>query len=189
MMSKGIAIQEQFLTAQECEEIVSFCAPKIRPALVGPENNINNNVRRSSVFMLDNPLEHHHLFCKIYETVWKTNKDYFMFDVNKLNFIQFTEYHHSNKGTYEVHTDFWNGKDYDNREVSRKLSFTIQLSDPTQYSGGELVFPELSDDFSDHVRQQGTMTLFPSYEPHGVTPVETGVRHSLVGWVLGPHWR
>lgn len=66
---------------------------------------------------------------------------------------------------------------------TRKLTFTVQLSDPATYRGGDLVFPDRGHTASTEV---GTLIAFPSFEYHLITPVVTGVRHALVGWVHGP---
>lgn len=67
---------------------------------------------------------------------------------------------------------------------SRKLSFIINLSDPSTYTGGELEF--LNVDTTDGVLQeQGACFTFPSYLPYKINPVTTGTRHIIVGHVHG----
>jgi PKHD-type hydroxylase len=66
---------------------------------------------------------------------------------------------------------------------TRKLSYSIQLSDPSTYDGCDLVF---STPPSQGSREQGSITVFPSFLFHTVTPVYTGVRHAIVGWAHGP---
>ena len=68
--------------------------------------------------------------------------------------------------------------------VIRKLSLTIQLTDPSKYEGGDLEI------FQSHEplkmgKEQGMAILFPSYVLHGVIPVTKGERCSLVGWFTG----
>jgi PKHD-type hydroxylase len=65
----------------------------------------------------------------------------------------------------------------------RKLAFSVLLTDPDAFDGGDL---EFSGTTFDAARVQGTLTVFPSFLPHKVTPMEGGVRHAVVGWVLGP---
>ena len=65
----------------------------------------------------------------------------------------------------------------------RKLAFSILLSDPAGFDGGDLSF---SERVLDGARVQGTLTMFPSFLPHRVTPMTRGERHVIVGWVLGP---
>ena len=82
---------------------------------------------------------------------------------------------------YVWHTDTVPG------ESVRKLSFSIQLTDPTEYDGGDLEFmPAITDK---KIKQQGMMTAFPSYMTHRVTPVTRGVRYAIVGWIHGPEFR
>ena len=67
---------------------------------------------------------------------------------------------------------------------TRKLSFTMQLSDSNDYEGGDLVLypggPEIIAD-----RSKGAITIFPSYVLHEVKPVTKGSRCSLVVWFRG----
>ena len=67
--------------------------------------------------------------------------------------------------------------------ATRKLSYSVQLNDPSSYTGCDLVFPLQGAQGS---RDQGVLTMFPSFQWHTVTPVYSGVRHAIVGWVHGP---
>ena len=74
----------------------------------------------------------------------------------------------------------------------RKLSVTINLTDPNKYEGGNLKF-----DLGPHttkkdryiecreIRPRGSMIVFPSHYYHQITPVTKGTRYSLVMWILG----
>lgn len=98
--------------------------------------------------------------------------------------IQFTEYHAVQNGHYDWHHDvYWNGQD----DSDRKLSMTVQLSDPADYGGGTFEFDEVQTtaDFT----ATGTILMFPSYLRHRVLPVTSGTRRSLVAWFSGPRWR
>jgi predicted 2-oxoglutarate/Fe(II)-dependent dioxygenase YbiX len=64
----------------------------------------------------------------------------------------------------------------------RKLSFSLLLSDPATFDGCDLAFGE---PFA-LARQQGTLTVFPSFLAHAVTPVTRGVRYAVVGFMIGP---
>tara|TARA_R110000823_G_scaffold218426_1_gene347662 strand:+ start:2108 stop:2737 length:630 start_codon:yes stop_codon:yes gene_type:complete len=79
----------------------------------------------------------------------------------------------------------------------RKLSATISLSDPSNYSGGELEFnfnnPLKSK--KENIKQckevlpRGSIVIFPSFVYHRVVPVTEGIRYSLVLWTLGNPYR
>ena len=77
----------------------------------------------------------------------------------------------------------------ENCEKVRKLSFSLLLSDPETYEGGNLQL--MSEDNKSYIapRQRGTIILFDSRTQHRVQKVTKGVRKSLVGWVVGNRWR
>lgn len=77
----------------------------------------------------------------------------------------------------------------------RKISMTLNLSDPKSYEGGNLKFdlgPHLEGDrfkVCDDSRSQGSLIVFPSFMYHCITPVTSGTRYSLVLWLLGKPWQ
>jgi len=84
-------------------------------------------------------------------------------------------------GLDDWHTDFAGTRPF------RKLSVSIQLSDPEDYEGGDLELlygtePQKLD------RSRGALIVFPSFMLHRVTPVTRGARWSLVAWLLGKRW-
>ena len=109
----------------------------------------------------------------------------FGFDLSHMPDAQFTEYAADDAGEYKPHTDnSWiNKKPYD-----RKLSVVVQLSNPADYDGCDLTLAEDQPDQA-RLRTRGTVIVFPSFLKHAVTPCLTGVRYSLVGWMLGPKFR
>ena len=74
-------------------------------------------------------------------------------------------------------------------EYIRKLSFSLQLSDPSEYTGGEVQFLDNARHTYFAPKQRGTLILFDSRTPHRVRKVKSGLRKSLVGWVVGPRWK
>lgn len=77
-----------------------------------------------------------------------------------------------------------------NSDLYRKLSVTIQLSDPEEYEGGELQFKNYWGTsqllVSEDMMKKGTVIVFPSSVLHRVTPIIKGTRYSLVQWYNGP---
>jgi len=73
----------------------------------------------------------------------------------------------------------------------RKLSFSLLLSDPSEFSGGDLQFNNIGQYAQSFFapREMGQVVIFDSRIPHRVTKIKSGVRKSLVGWVVGPRWR
>jgi PKHD-type hydroxylase len=62
------------------------------------------------------------------------------------------------------------------------VSFTLFLSSPTTYSGGELVVATMCSDRS-YKLEAGSAIVYPSSMLHRVEPVTEGVRLVAVGWI------
>lgn len=119
-----------------------------------------------------------------YSYVLPANRAAFGVDVTPFCDIQYTEYHANENGKYDWHEDvFWG----ESRPFDRKLSLTIQLSEPEEYEGGNFKFAHC--DLPQTVKLKGSILVFPSYLSHCVTPVTRGVRKSLVVWFEGPRWK
>lgn len=66
--------------------------------------------------------------------------------------------------------------------VRTDLSFTLFLSDPTEYEGGELVID--SPGAEDAIKlAAGSLILYPSNSLHRVEEVTDGVRIAAIGWI------
>ena len=93
--------------------------------------------------------------------------------------LQYTRYN-SDGCFYGWHIDNGiKGSEY----PQRKLSITLQLSNPDEYEGGD--FQIHSSRLSTLPKEKGLVIAFPSYSLHQVTPVTKGSRKSLVVWLSG----
>lgn len=63
----------------------------------------------------------------------------------------------------------------------RKINLSLQLSDPNDYEGGDLVIDGYVSS-----REFGTGIFFPANVFHEVTPITRGARTSLIGHSWGP---
>jgi PKHD-type hydroxylase len=111
----------------------------------------------------------------------------FQVDIIENSFpIQYTKYHGSSQGHYDFHSDVhWPSP----TDRDRKLSFVMQLSDPSEYTGGQFEFTHIQDFPTAKFAAKGSILVFPSALFHRVTPVTEGTRRSLVSWIEGPCWR
>ena len=67
---------------------------------------------------------------------------------------------------------------------SRKISFSLGISDESEYEGGDLGFKAAEEE--DYYKiGRGDIIAFPSWMLHKVTPVTKGKRRVLVGWGEG----
>jgi len=129
------------------------------------------------------------LFKKIIDKIIDVNARNFDLQLKFLEDLQFSEYTEEKKGFYSKHYDCGLKNSLDNAVDIRKLSFTIQLTDESEYDGGELIFHVDKEGQKKAPKTKGTIIFFESDILHEVTPVTKGVRHSLVSWVKGPNLR
>ena len=156
---------------------------------VNPQNsNIQNSIRKSkncwipSTYWIGGFLWHY---------IMTANKDNFLYDISHIeqDMIQYTHY---DKGDYyNWHTDMDICDINEPDQLVRKLSFTLQLTNDDEYTGGDLEFADFDDSSYRFLvpKSRGTVIVFDSRTPHRVTPIESGIRKSLVGWVVGKRWR
>lgn len=111
------------------------------------------------------------------------NDRYFNFDLASFDQgLQLTRYDGEQEQHYDWHVDRGMGTG------QRKLSLTLQLSDPNDYEGGDLELRFGKDPVKIN-KDRGMIALFPSYTMHRVKPVTKGIRYSLVAWVSGPAFK
>ena len=167
-------------TPEECLQLIADFTPQLKPALVETMDLAQSaSIRKSSaVFVFPNESTNW-VFERLRKAVREINDAVYGFVVSQFKEgFQFTRYEVGEY--YGPHFDIGPGK-----LTERKLSLTVQLSAPEEYTGGELIiYPEFVAS-----KDQGTMTVFPSFMCHNVNPVKTGVRYSLVSWLAGPPFK
>jgi PKHD-type hydroxylase len=176
---------------------------KERMALTGefqeiPEEKLNENqkkdlktLRNSSIAWLSD----NWIYRTIHPYVHSANKSAgWNFDWDYSEACQFTKYKIDQH--YDWHKDSWD-KPYDRPDdlncngKIRKLSVTCQLTDSSEYEGGELDFQPRDEEDPNLIvpckeaKTKGSIIVFPSHIWHRVKPVTKGVRYSLVIWNLG----
>lgn len=144
---------------------------------------VNKDIRRSQISWLYNTPDSTWVFEKLGHVASSLNSQFFQFDLTGFGeSLQLTNYDQSENGMYGWHIDGGGGG------PSRKLSLVLQLTDPSQYEGGNLEIMASSN--PQQVRKQrGLVAAFPSYVMHQVTPVTKGSRQSLVAWISGPRFK
>ena len=155
-------------------------AAEARQAQVFSTADDSHSLRQSTIKWL------HQSWIKdlLWPFVKEANEASFTVDVINQADMQYTIYDSANQGHYDWHHDVhWSSQDLQDR----KLSVTLQLSEPDSYQGGLFEFDEVKTnaDFS----AKGSVLVFPSYLSHKVHPVTAGKRHALVAWFFGPRWR
>jgi len=169
---------------EECKKIIEYGnSLEKQTALIGGENGENDkDFRDSSISWIGPTKETDWLFEKLRHIIVGANKECFGFELYGFyEPIQFTRYE-APSGKYDKHVDIGPGK------ITRKLSVTIQLSNSDDYEGGDLLIYNGPQGMSGG-KKRGTITIFPSFMLHEVTPVTKGTRYSLVTWIGGPTFK
>jgi len=193
------------LSTKFCNELIQFGLSKQEKlALTGgfEDKNLSQKEikdlkkkRNSNIVWLNDPW----IYRQIIPYVWEANeKAGWNFDLELSEDCQFTKYKINQY--YDWHCDSWS-KAYDrpgkwDHGKIRKLSVTCQLTDGSEYTGGELQFDfrnyepdrrkrKLHEVNCQQIYKKGSIVVFPSHVWHRVKPVTQGTRYSLVIWTLG----
>ena len=112
--------------------------------------------------------------------------------INKLTVIQLTDIEPLQYSEYGIGGEYgWHRDIHDNpypNGLVRKVSFSTILND--NFKGGEFDIetknPEDKKRYDTFDNKKHNTIIFPSHMWHRVRPVKSGIRKSIVGWVLGP---
>ena len=172
---------EPMFTPKQCQMIIDAghsCVPEQAKVGGGKDGQYDTKKRVTTISWIP--------FAKMPE-MYKTienqlsivNLNHMMFDNVRLTEpAQFTEY--PKGGFYDWHMDL------DvlglHEPPVRKISMTCLLSNPSEFTGGELEFMEKNKIPN---LKQGQAIFFASFLRHRVAPIKKGIRRSLVMWFGG----
>lgn len=177
---------ENGFTEQELNWLQEQATKANQRAQVGGNPTGDNlaRIRRSQVSWLNKTQDTSWIFEKLGHIASSLNAQYYRFDLTGFGeSVQLTNYDQSEHGMYGWHVDYGGMV-----SVSRKLSLVLQLTDPSEYEGGNLQVLTSGDPLTVR-KQRGLVVAFPSYVLHQVTPVTGGSRQSLVAWISGPAFK
>lgn len=150
-------------------------------AAVNTTNDVVQNIRSSQVGWLAQNQQTDFIYNNLAYAARCMNGQFWDFDLfGFVEDMQYTVYNSSSADHYDWHMDKGNTS-----SAPRKLSMVLQLSDPTEYEGGDLQFWVGGAEPVTSEKKKGMIYVFPSYILHRVTPVTRGTRKSLVVWVAG----
>lgn len=170
------------LAPAECEQVIALGEARVRQgAAVDRRSDLESrDYRISDIAWIEPDADAQWLYHRLALLFAHANASYGFELAGFAEALQFTAY---GEGQYFAwHADLGLGE-----TACRKLSMTIQLTEPDAYTGGDLQFHGGAD--MPVARSRGTATFFPSYLAHQVTPVTSGLRRSLVAWGYGPSFR
>lgn len=162
-----------------CEKVVSIGDQKQLQSAKITTGNQNN--RKSNIAWIEDKEIVTEITKVINQASTKSNWNFLLREFEPL---QYTVYNKDDY--YDWHIDS-RSKPHDNGLI-RKLSFSICLNNDFEGGEFELGFPHPNSEKNAIVKMtmsRGDILVFPSHTWHKVNKVISGVRKSLVGWVVG----
>ena len=179
--------QSERLSEKICDEIIESGkalqseTSAVVDAGIHTKQQTNTKIRKSGTAFF--PMGHY-LEELLMAYVERANNEAWNFRLSQYERIQFGIY--KRLGFYNWHADTY----YKPNQPIRKLSVTVNLSDPRDYAGGNFEIKNIEGTPLqmpfESLRARGTVIVFPSFLQHRVTEVKRGTRYSLVQWLVGP---
>jgi len=180
------ATWENGFSKEELDRISAYCdqsLPLSAATINGGSGGTAPEWRQSRTGWIANNADTVWFYDKMAFIARKVNSIFYRFDLyGFMEDMQYTVY-----GSGGDHYD-WHIDAGASTACPRKLSMSLQLSDPADYEGGTLEFMSGKDAVAAQ-RDRGLLVAFPAYKLHRVTPVTKGVRKSIVVWTTGPQFR
>jgi predicted 2-oxoglutarate/Fe(II)-dependent dioxygenase YbiX len=165
-----IYIQDNVLTSDQCNDIINIGLDNVKTNM----SNVWKNKFKSCLLPIDHDIKF------IINNAWENAVNYFNASIDFIE--QYEVKCYEQNCFFSNHFD--NMKNPKDTMIDRKLTCSIQLSDPTDYRGGTL---EVANNIIP--KTKGTMVVFPSMLIHRVNPVLSGSRWALITWAWGPTFR
>lgn len=171
----GIASELLVFTPEECDNIVSLA---LQTEELDTEVFTKNGLfKDSSIRMAKQHVMAEEAFPGLYTHIRKVFNvgNFAKFIYSSIN-VQVMRYRPGD--FYLAHTD-WSVN-----QSRRKLSMSIQLSPPDDYSGGD-VYIHAGPESTIISREQGVATIWPAWTLHEVGEITSGERWALIAWAEG----
>ena len=186
------AFWDNWYTAEELEKIKAYCIEKgtERAMVVSEEGKaFKSNIRpcNTKFHFYNDDLSW--FFEKTAALIENINDNFYQYDLWGFEGFQYTEYSQKDD-RYGYHMDMITGDNVpESLRATRKLSFILILSDPNEYTGGQLDFNLSEENLLIPEQKKGRVIAFPSFMLHRVNPVTSGSRKSIVIWITGPKFK
>lgn len=176
---------EKGFTNEELDKIYNDLADVPFEKATTLSGKAEKEVRTSRIKWIPRDSNWKWLYEKLMNMAVEANNELWGFDLIAANeLIQYTEYLAEDEGHYTWHQDIGPGM-----ASLRKVSLTVQLSEDSEYEGGDLQLWRGGNNTVTSKRGAGVVFIFPSYMMHRVSKVTKGTRRSFVLWVGGQHYK
>lgn len=165
---------ESVFDRQQCARIIALAAGG--PAFRGKSSSDDTEYRVCTAKFIEENAASAFVFERLRRLTHSLNRRYNFRLAGFTEPLHFITYEPG--GHFEWHSDQGGGQ-----TSTRKISISIQLSEASDYAGGDFEF--CTHGVIGEFRGIGNALAFPSYLPHRVLPVSAGRRHAVVAWIHG----
>ena len=164
----------------ECDRIIDLVEHfKTEAAQVGGDNNTvtNKKIRKCDVVWIPELEVTTWLRNRIETAFREANEELYGFELDYLEKLQYLKYQRLN--FFKPHFDLG-----EPGIATRKLTMSVQLSQPNEYWGGNLSVRDITGTVVAS-KQRGDVIIFPTYLLHHAHTIYFGTRQCLVAWMHG----
>lgn len=173
-------------TTEQLDKIIEVCDGYAKQQATIGDGGVHSNIRKTDIAWVEYNQDTSFIYDNLGYIARQLNGQFFNFDIwGFQEHIQYTVYGEE-ESHYTWHMD--RGRSRSSGDSPRKLSLVLQLSDPSEYEGGDLELFTQADPITIE-KKKGLVVAFPSFIMHRVTPVTKGTRRTLVVWLTGPSFR
>jgi PKHD-type hydroxylase len=158
VMKNAFMVWNDFFTADELNAFEEYGDRMVHEkAALAVKGDNDDDIRITEIAWLEHNRESSGLYERVLQVIRRLNSEIYHFDVTGLENIQYAVYRGSEGGYYHWHIDH-----VPHNPKPRKISMSIQLTDPSQYQGCELQF-QVSNAIGVAPRTRGAIIAFPSF--------------------------
>ena len=169
-------------TSDECDNIISSVESELELS-TSITSDYTTEKRKSSQVWIPNNKLFEWIYSQMGSIGYTMNQNFWNLDVRGFEDLQYTVYNNGDYFDWHIDSDV-----VDDGMPTRKLGMTLQLTDPSEYEGGNLIINH-TEYFDNFAANKGDLIIFPSWCLHKVTPLTQGVRKAVVAWAVGPDFK
>lgn len=176
----GLVSSIQPLPRDVCEELRALgrSYPRDATTVVGQQQLTDHRV--GYVHMMPCEARTQRVYGLLWDAAVDATQRHYRLKISGITRMPHYVEYHAGCGHFHWHDDY----SHESREAPRKLTVIVQLSDGSDYEGGD--FEVFGSRITTAPRALGTIICLPSFVVHRVTPITAGVRSVLVAWIAGP---
>ena len=147
-------------TDKELQYIIDYCdGLELSQATIN-DDHMYSDVRKTKISWIHPDPKSNKFIDKIHEYSVKMNQEFYNYDVNSFEPLQYTVYD-ENGSYFDYHLDMSNTPTYH----QRKLTCILFLSDPSEYEGGQFLIKTGTKDAVIE-QKKGLLIMMPSFIMH-----------------------